>query len=451
MRKIGAMAVLTAFLFTVTPAFSQSSSKILEVERHLEFCNKTSLEVMPVRVAKAMIRSANVPPHAVDYANPAKTADGDDKAAEFIFLVENGKAALPGILLKDQRVINALKVLKLYRQSLNAYLNARQVIAGYAVQKTTGRVRTAHFFNGQNVKIKCDPVADSPLLDPTRTPSQEEDEGNKLSAQLNSGFLIRGNVEDLSISKSKLKESSAGKVSFRDDRASDEQAFQTDVTVGFNLSALKKKKSAWSTILYTRYQLIDNRGNNKKDIHSFSPGILFDRLIRPTNWLSARIGLTPTSTFDLKQGAKNFKVKGYFDPSVRVGNNVILGGWKNLTGLIRYRPDFRIIGEGAHVFDNGTSAELADTDQFFGAGGDLSLKVGFSGVPVLSNVVLRAGYRHLEIFSGAIDRANRFSAAAQYTLDDASRFSLSLKYEDGENSETFQKEEFWGVELGVKF
>ncbi len=301
------------------------------------------------------------------------------------------------------------------------------------------------------IKIECTIVPGSSLDDSLNIAEKTEEEQGETGAEFTSAFLIRGRVKDLTIPRQDIKNSSSGTIAFKDDRESDEQSFQTNIVVGLDAKIFRAPDSNWKVLPYAHYQLNDNNGNNKEDIHTVTPGLLLSRSVEIGRLIDAELGLAPNATFDFKQSAESARFKGFFTPSLTIGDQVYLGGWKKLAGPIHYRPLVSFLAEGAHVFDNGSSTEIGDNDQYYGFGGSAELKLNIRGLPILRDTIFTFRYWHLELFSAELDHAKRFSAEAAYTLDEKKRFTVSLSFEEGENSESFQREEFVGVNLGAKF
>ena len=456
------LAVSVALFATSQTAYGEDIDSILKPSLHDRICVEDGSVpartegkmwiVDPYLFGNELLRTALFPQIFIDFAEDGNRAERKNRIVD---VIAGNKGDIPAPLMQNRRVQTAYETARSLLRSLTDFLKGdrKRGLRGFTFHNVRSRSTPEilqNWLQGK-IKIECVVVRGSSLDDSVRVAEKLEKEKEGGGKTFTSYFLIRGQVKDLTIDRRNIKNSSSATIAFKDDRESDEQSFQTNIVVGLDAELFRPADSNWKILPYAHYQLNDNNGKNKEDLHSITTGVLFSRLVEIGRLIDAELGLVPNATFDLKQGAESARFKAFFTPSLTIGKHVYLGGWKRLAGPIHYRPVVSAIAEGAHVFDNGSSTEIKDTDQYYGIGGSAELKLNVRGLPILRDTIFTVRYRHLELFSTALDQAKRFTAEAAYTLDEKKRFTVSLKFAEGENAETFQREEFVSVNLGAKF
>jgi len=255
---------------------------------------------------------------------------------------------------------------------------------------------------------------------------------------------IRGAVPDLTVSLKDIKAAKPATIGFDKDEVADKSTFAVKGVAGLHFG---DKHGVYDAIPYLAYER--KRVTGAGDIEKISPGLLLGYRIETYDY-SVHSRLEASYVFDEEQDAEQGKLRLYISPAFRLGESggTLFGTPLKGLGDLRLRPDLTLIGDASTVPDAGTSTELAGVDDYYGLGGELSLRLGHVAVP---NFTLKLGVRYLELFGeiGA-DNATRYYGALEYSPA-STPFGIALTFSEGENDDTFQREDKFGLSLTVRY
>lgn len=204
-------------------------------------------------------------------------------------------------------------------------------------------------------------------------------------------------------------------------------------------------------IMYVAYKHQSPGGTSQKpDIHHASPGYLYtftDHL----GSMPYTLSLSPSVLFDLEEESSQLRAEATAEPAFDLLGFPI--GKYSRRGQLWIRPDLKLRARGASVLDAGSDGELAAADDYFAVGGIVDVRVRLPDVRPLENLTLSASFDHLQFVAGGLRRsnANRIETALSYAPPDYPYLALSLRYANGEDMDTFQREELYKLVLGLRF
>jgi hypothetical protein len=190
------------------------------------------------------------------------------------------------------------------------------------------------------------------------------------------------------------------------------------------------------------------------------------RLERPNFALHSR--LETTYIADLEEDASQGKLRFYVDPAFALrrsstgtaqrsppndpGPGILFGSYLRPIGPLQVRPELTIIGDVSLVFDDGDNEQLAGADAYAGIGGLVSLRARLNLGQPISDFELEGGVRYLRLF-GDIEQtlADRWFASLTYSPQNLPYLGVGLTYNSGQNDDTFQKIEFYGLNVSLRY
>ena len=290
-------------------------------------------------------------------------------------------------------------------------------------------------------------------LDDTRVPrpSGKLDEESRLTF-IGDRLRLRSSASEL---PKAFKNAEAASVAYNNNDEEETTSAEVDVAAGlsFNQSTDDSRLTYIPYLQYGRSKtsVSDGPGTDKEFASTGLLIELFQRVSYFNNWyLTAQ----PSVTLDLEQKSETFAFKASVEPTFSIESRdfpFILGGYNDTwLGLIAVRPDLKAVFEGGYVFDNGSSPDLKDEQEYFGAGIEPELAIR-PIMPFLDRFKFSLSYRYMEITGLELDEVERVDVGATYDLATDGQYTVRLSYVDGENPNTFQDENFWGVTFGVKF
>lgn len=297
-------------------------------------------------------------------------------------------------------------------------------------------------------------------------------------------------------------------ISFTNNSITDTTVFSTRFTLGLNLSdylsnpekrknkttaqnakKLQEEKGEFGLIPYLSFEYSDTDSPapepnedgevtpaSNSDIFQLSPGLLvtYDpkklwKLIPESQEsqgfaIDSDFTLGLQNTFDLEQDAETLSLNlGWQIQPTILGRD---GLERRLCGFARFQQNLPIVtrcdlnarARIAHVFDAGTSMDLQDVDddQFVLLGGEVGYRIwpdfdNFPGAEFLNSFSASASYSYLGNVAGALEDQDRFNLALGYSPQGLRFTEISLSYEEGNNTQTFQEEGLFRLSFGVRY
>lgn len=261
--------------------------------------------------------------------------------------------------------------------------------------------------------------------------------------------VLRGTVKDLSIATSDLKDAEAATIGYSEDKIAETTTFELDAVAGVRIGS---RTGSFELIPYFSYERKAITGDDS-DIEILSPGILAAwRFERPDFGFHAR--LEASFIDDMEQGSHQGKIRVYVDPAIWLGPNAgtLFGGNLPTFRPLLLRPKLTLIADASKIYRAGTNADLADAKDYWGFGGDLSLRARLDVGSPISDFVLTGGVRHLEL-KGSIelDHARRWYGSLEYAPSAFPYVGLALEFNNGRNDDTFQREDTYGLSLRLRY
>ena len=213
----------------------------------------------------------------------------------------------------------------------------------------------------------------------------------------------------------------------------------------------------WQVLGFAEYKRQSPGGASKKeDIHKVAPGaslIYRDNLAHiGTVPLPYSLTLSPRLLFDLEQDSSQATVDVTGEPSFPLFGNLQVGSYGSI-GPLWIRPDIVLRGRAASVLDSGTDGDLQGADDYLAVGGLADLQFRLPFVTPFENFTLGLSFDHLQFVAGDLrrDNANRFEAALSYTPPEYQTMVVRLQYANGEDMDTFQREESYSLAVGLRY
>jgi hypothetical protein len=455
-RLVRAVVVVVVLLLVLADAAAaQDIDAVFVPERQSELC-KGGRVVDPGRLLGAVIDEARVPASLIETVSRTRPPEESPEARVY----EDRRHAVtrdhpfgPDSAQFGQRAADAATRLQQIRGSFGTFLGSGgRPAQGYRVIRDGTPVAAAVyipvdsvFARPARVTIECVTLAARPAVD-----AKAPDDAAVMNTLTR--FRIRGKLEDLGVPRDQLAARAVkpAEISFkRDEEVGGGDTIQLNGILGYELTR-STALEAWHFTLYGWYQRTDLPDASKKsDVDALSVGAHVNTLwkLADTVWLAG--SASPEATFDFEQRSETLKLKADASPGFALGAGQVLGGFGDLIGPFAFRPTISGIAELAQVLDEGRNPALEDSEQYFGLGVDLGLKIRLPAVPLLENLVASVDYRHLQLFGASIDKVRRLSASLIYNFN--TYVSLKLGYEDGRNVETFQDERYWTISFGVRY
>lgn len=260
--------------------------------------------------------------------------------------------------------------------------------------------------------------------------------------------VLRGSVQALWIERDDngFAESKPANIGYDRDDVADTDTFRLNAVAGLRFV---DRSGTFAAIPYLSYERASVTGPN--DIEKLSPGLLLTHALERRGF-SLHSRLETSFIDDMEQGSQQGKLRIYIDPAISLGRTGFLFGSRlNLIPGVFIRPELTLIADASHVFRAGTSTALANAENYFGAGGDLSLTVGPENGP-LNFIRLTVGGRDLAMFGDIQqDHIRRWYGSLMLSDPNFPYAGLALTFNDGENDDTFQVEERYSLSLIFRY
>jgi hypothetical protein len=378
-------------------------------------------------------------------------------------VAEDNRPFGPNVDLRtDRRALEAQKaIVKALREELFFLMTRGSMAAGpqltYRVEprRIVGGARSDPanpellFREDAPVVILC--VAGDPppaTAPPTRAQSTESP-STSIGAFIADAIRLRGAVKDLAVKADDLRSATPASISYERDEEADAYVLGLNAVVGFRFG---DSTGAFDAIPYLSYERRDANGS-QGDLEKLSPGVLVGyRIERAAFAVHSRV--EGSLIEDLQQDASQGKLRVYVDPAIALGSGrgVLFGSYLKPVGPLRMRPDLTLIGDATAVFDDGTSAELAGASSYFGLGAQASLRLRLAVGQPLSDFVAEGGVRYLWLVGDIKkDSTTRWFGRLDYAPENFPYLGIGIVFTKGQNDDTLQDEETYGLEFTVRY
>jgi hypothetical protein len=281
-------------------------------------------------------------------------------------------------------------------------------------------------------------------------PKIAKSEEQKKAEEILSSVRVRNTISDLKISRTKDKQKFAqltgANASFENNYVTNTQTLSASGVVGygFDVPELGEYSSAIPFVSYAAKNVTSGKPGGSSKIGNIGAGLLGD--------------------FNPVIGSyyQNFQVFGQYVHSYVTDTDLV-------SANVVYNPDFFFPGVGAaytpdgspvafllkpqakliygKVVNAGSNPNFA-TNDFARGGGRIELAL-FGVWDSLQDFSFNSSYEYLQVWVGAFKSITRWENTLSYTLPDQENWSIQLKYIDGRNLDTFEREKL--VMLGVGF
>jgi hypothetical protein len=260
---------------------------------------------------------------------------------------------------------------------------------------------------------------------------------------------LRGSVKDLTIKAQDIKSAKSASITYQRDAKADKETFGINGVVGLHFGDASGAFDVIPFISYENHSVTGGKG----DVKTLSPGLLLGyKIERPSFAIHTK--LEASLIEDLLYDSKQVKLRIYADPAFALGQGrgVLFGTYIMPIGPLQWRPDLTIIGDVSHVSDNGTNPALSEANNYYGLGGEFSLKTRLNLGQPISDFDLQTGVRYLKLL-GDINKqeAHRWFGALTYSPANFPYIGISLSFSIGENDDTFKDEETYSLNFTVRY
>ena len=469
------MKLLAGTAIALIPLSAPAAAEILSAENSAYLCHRTGdKEVVDTdRLAYLIASEANAD-RFLDGANPTGHADGliqlrssPTAPSEAVYAVTHTAGRSAGAarpfgprvdLASNEAAAKARDaILTLMGDEFINLIRNGSKVAGprltYRIgeRKVLGsRTEQADAANPENL-FSANPAYEILCVRTAAIAGQEEGGGpsKPSSGSVTTRLVFRGAVKDLAILPGDLKDATPASIQFDRDGVADKNTFKINGIVGVRIG---HESGAFHLIPYLSYEnkSITGAGN---DVEKLSPGLLFVHRYE-TPLLAVHTKLEASYIDDLRQNSHQGKLRLYVEPAfaLRQGRGVLFGSYLKPIGPLWLRPDFTLIADLSKVFKAGTSAELANADDYYGFGGELSLRARLEVGRPISDLSIKAGIRQL-FMMGEINQKHvrRWYGSIEYAPKDFPYIGVSLQFTRGENDDTFQDEKTYGLGLTLRY
>lgn len=260
---------------------------------------------------------------------------------------------------------------------------------------------------------------------------------------------LRGTVDALTVKANNLKSAKPASVTYQRDGLANTEIFGINGVLGMHFGDSAGVFDAIPFISYENRSITGGKGN----IEKFSPGLLFGyKIERPAFAIHTK--LEASLIKDLLYDSSQVKLRVYADPAFALGKGrgVLFGSYILPIGPLQWRPDLTLIGDVSHVNDKGTNPALSEANNYFGLGGELSLRTRLNLGQPISDFDLQAGVRYLKLFGGiSKQEARRWFCTLNYAPANFPYIGIALSFSKGNNDDTFQDEEIYSLNFTVRY
>lgn len=282
-------------------------------------------------------------------------------------------------------------------------------------------------------------------------PVAPADEAHAQAKNILTGIAVRKSIDDLAAAPSGDSFRSAGRasISYTDDGIKGTRTLNSEGVAGYKLSdsLLSPRNSATLFATYYGNRIWANDPKDEENIGNVGAGIL------------GKFG------FDLFNMSQSIQVFGHyvhshvtnsdiFSTKLTMSPNLGLPGVGRIfipgnTGPLAFAFDPQLKLVYGSVLNAGSNPLLIDTHDYARGGGKIAFWIfGIDGI--FKNFTFNTSYESLKVWRGALDTVSRFESALSYTLGDQENWAIELKYVNGRNVDTLEREQIVKLGLGYK-
>lgn len=265
-----------------------------------------------------------------------------------------------------------------------------------------------------------------------------------------SSIAVRKNIEDLTIPSSSKKFQSLDRatISYTDDRIKGTRTLATAGVAGYQLPASLLGEYA-STILFADYSgnrvWADNPKNNQ-NIGNFGTGVLGNFDV-PLFGYFQNVNLFGHYVHSHVTDSDLFAGKMTITPDLPIPGVGIAFNPNDGPLAFLLKPQLKLVY--GSVLNAGSNPLLIDTHDYARGGGKIAFWIfGVDGI--FRNFTFNASYESLKVWRGPLDTISRFESTLSYTLGDQDNWAVELKYVNGRNVDTLEREQIVKLGLGYK-
>jgi len=262
-------------------------------------------------------------------------------------------------------------------------------------------------------------------------------------------FRLRGTVDALTVKANDLKSAKPATVTYQRNGLANTETFGINGVLGVRFGDSDGVVDVIPFISYENHSITGGKGN----IEKLSPGLLFGyKIERPAFAIHTK--LEASLIEDLHYDSSQVKLRVYADPAFALGKGwgVLFGSYILPIGPLQWRPDLTLISDVSHINDKGTNPALSEANNYFGLGGELSLRTRLNLGQPISDFDLQGGVRYLRLL-GDISKqeARRWFCTLNYAPANFPYIGIALSFSKGENDDTFQDEEIYSLNFTVRY
>jgi hypothetical protein len=347
--------------------------------------------------------------------------------------------------------VNLLTVTGIFVNGKVTYRIERRKTADGASSQTTNWIDPKILFQEDSpLVILCEYSEETPQLCTGKGNSQPPLPGVDL-------IRLRGAVKDLTVKADNLKSAKPASVTYQRDNEADTTTFDINGVLGYHFG---DSSGAFDIIPYISYENRSVTGG-KGDINTLSPGMLFGYKFGTPEY-SLHTRLEASLMADRLYDSSQLKLRVYADPAFNLGQDleqglvqgrgILFGSNILFRDKLQFRPDLTLIGDVSHVFDEGTNPALSKANNYYGLGGELSLKLRLYKIKIISDFDLQGGVRYLKLF-GDINKheARRWFGSLNYSPEKFPYFGIALSYSKGEDDNTFKDVDTYNLNFTFRY
>ncbi len=285
-------------------------------------------------------------------------------------------------------------------------------------------------------------------------------------SQFVSSFRLRGDSATISnqASGAKLAALDAATASIIRDDVANTTAVNTTIIAGFDVTQFMStpdKKYAFSLVPYVGYQAKNTDPDDSEDIEHASFGIalgLSNITLGSKNYgvgdtlqIAFERGFDKANKSQTSKYSLVWNAAPYYKPKRRLCNSD-----RVITNDLSFHCTLNALASYIDVSDvgNNTALMLAADNSLLGRG----YSIGLSFLPKadtdnwvwLNRWNLSAGYKFIAYNSGNLSNTENSKVTLSFTPNSAKNLEISLEYVNGDNEETFQREDSTSLKLGFR-
>lgn len=280
-------------------------------------------------------------------------------------------------------------------------------------------------------------------------PVAPADEAHAQARKIFSSIAIRKSIDDLAVAPGSEDFRSAGRatVSYTDDGIKGTRTLNSEGVAGYKLpdSLLGTRSSATLFATYSGNRVWAKDPKDDENIGNVGAGILGNFGFDVFN-TSQRVQVFGHYVHSHVTNSDIFSTKLTMSPNLPlpgVGRIFQPGG----PLAFAWDPQLKLVY--GSVLNAGSNPLLVESSDYARGGGKISFWIfGLDGI--FKNFTFNASYESLKVWKGPLDTVARFESALSYAWGDQENWAIELKYVNGRNVDTLEREQIVKIGLGYK-